>query len=238
MRHLRTRNIRTFPDLFGRDPEETDDSKGKGGKSKSKEDDDSEDEEEDDDSEDDEEEEEDDDSDEDGKSKSKKDDSKLKSALDKERRERKRLAKEAKELAKFKKEVEDRDKSEADKAAERAETAEEEAEKWRSELFQLKVDMAIEKAASKLKFKDTDDALRLIDRDEIEIDEEDGTFDKKTVEKAVKDLAERKEHLIASDEGEERTPSGSKFGGKKKTKEKESGEKTLKSKYPALGGRR
>lgn len=221
MRYLRKGNT-IFPNLWGSDEEEEDeDESGSGGSesgeggtgsgtgSESEEDDDESDDEEEEDA---------------GE-----DTSALKKALEKERKERKRLAKEAKELQKFRKQIEDKNKSEVDQAKDAAAEAAAEAEKWRNQFFETQVNFAIQSAAQKARFRDADDALRLIDRSEIEIDEEDGTFDEKAVEKAVKALAESKPHLVLP-EGEELPPSGSKFGGKKKS-DKKATEEALKKKY-------
>lgn len=223
MRYLRKGNT-IFPNLWGSDEEEEDEDEGgsggsdsgKGGAGSGRESDESED---DDDTSDDEEEDED----------PGEDTSALKKALEAERKERKRLAKEAKELAKYKKKVEAKNKTEVEQAKDAATEAAQEAEKWRSQYFETQLNFAIQGAAQKARFRDTDDALRLIDRSEIEIDEDDGTFDAKAVEKAVKALAENKPHLVLP-EGEELPPSGSKFGGKKKA-DKKASEEALKKKY-------
>jgi hypothetical protein len=162
---------------------------------------------------------------------SEKDTSGLKSALKKEREARKQYEKELKELRKFKEELEDKDKSEAQKAADRAEKAEKALEAAQGALRNTQLDFAISGVARKMRFRDVDDALIFVNRDEIEFDD-DGDFDKKAVEKAVKAIADKKPHLLLS-EGEG-APSGSKFGGKKKT-DKKATEEQLKKKYPALG---
>lgn len=160
----------------------------------------------------------------------------LKSALQKERRERKRLEREAKELKRFKDEAEGREKSDTDKAKEDASKAESKAQKLAAKLRDSALDNAIIKAAGGLKFRDIDDALKLIDRDAIDIDQDDDdpseiNLDEDSVKAALEKLAKAKPHLIVADgQGEK---SGSKFnGGKKPTKQTD--EEVLKSKYPAL----
>lgn len=160
----------------------------------------------------------------------------LKSALQKERRERKRLEREAKELKKFKDEAEGREKSDTDKAKEDASKAESKAQKLAAKLRDSALDNAIIKAAGGLKFRDIDDALKLIDRDAIDVDQDDDdpseiNLDEDSVKAALEKLAKAKPHLIMADgQGEK---SGSKFnGGKKPTKQTD--EEVLRSKYPAL----
>lgn len=160
----------------------------------------------------------------------------LKSALQKERRERKRLEREAKELKKFKEEAEGKDKSDTDKAKEDASKAESKAQKLAAKLRDSALDNAIIKAAGGLKFRDIDDALKLIDRDAIDIEQDDDDpseidLDEDTVKAALEKLAKAKPHLIMVEgQGEK---SGSKFnGGKKPTKQTD--EEVLRSRYPAL----
>ena len=160
----------------------------------------------------------------------------LKSALRKERLERRRLEKENKALQKTKQEKEDKEKSETDKAKDDAAKAAQRAEKLAQRLKTTAVDNAIIKLGGKLKFRDIDDALKLIDRDEIEVDQDeddpsDVTIDESSVEEALKALAKKKPHLIVAEGQEDK--SGSKFNGQRKT-QKEIDDEELRSKYPAL----
>lgn len=160
----------------------------------------------------------------------------LKSALDKERRERKRLEKEAKQLRKFKEESESKDDSDKDKAVKEAEREKAKTVRLAEKLKGNAVDTAIIKLAGKHKFRDVDDALRLLNRDSIDVDQDedepdDVEVDEKSVDKALKALASAKPHLILAD-GEEH-PSGSKFGGRKKD-DQQADEEALRDKYPAL----
>jgi hypothetical protein len=147
----------------------------------------------------------------------------LKSALQKERRARKNNERELKKLQKLVAEQGDKEKSESDKAKEQASTAESKAQKLAVKLRDSAIDNAIIKVSGKLKFRDVDDALLMVDRDAIEVDqdEDDPTqieLDEGSVETALQALAKKKPHLILADgQGE---PSGGKFGGSRKSPEK------------------
>lgn len=160
----------------------------------------------------------------------------LKSALAKERAERKRLEKEAKELRKYKDDADSKDKSESDKAKDDASKAESKAQKLAVRLKETAVDNAIIRLGGKLKFRDIDDALKLVDRELITVDQDDDDpsevdLDEGSVKSALEKLAKAKPHLIIAEGQEEK--SGSKFnGGKKSTKEAD--EEALRKAYPAL----
>jgi len=182
-------------------------------------------------------EEEDDENDEGGESKDKDTgNDALKSALQKERRARKAAERQAKELQKFKEEKENADKSETDKAKDEATKAADRATKLANKLRDTAVDNAIIKQGGKLKFRDIDDALKLIDRSAIEVDQDedepdDITVDESSVEAALKALAKAKPHLIIAEGQEDK--SGSKFGGGRKP-QKDADEDALRDRYPAL----
>lgn len=170
----------------------------------------------------------------------------LKKALSKERKERKdrdRAARKAeRELARLRQEAED------SKTAEKGEAAAEKVKRERAEARLEKLvtgyrksalDSAIEKAARAAKFIDTDDAIAGVDRSGISVEQDeddpaDVTIDTKTVERAVKELATRKRHLVqgGTSDGE---PSGSRFGGAggKGDKAKTDDER-IKALYPSL----
>ena len=161
----------------------------------------------------------------------------LKSALRKERLQRREFEKELKELKKFKDEAEAKDKTATEKAQEDAAKATEKATKLAGQLRTSAVNNEIIKLGTQLKFRDIDDALRLVDREEIEVDQDDEDpsaieVDPKSVEAALKALAKQKPHLLKTD-GEDAGPSASKFGGGRQSKE-ELDDEALRAKYPAL----
>jgi hypothetical protein len=150
----------------------------------------------------------------------------LKSALQKEREQRKTAAKELRTLTKqFRdaqkrlNELDDKDKSEVEKATKQAAQAGEKVTKLAGKLRTQAVDALIERHAREMKFIDVDDALTGVDRSKIEVEQDDDDpsdirVDAKTVKAAVKALADKKKHLIQSEEGEGGGgPSGSRFGG-------------------------
>lgn len=163
----------------------------------------------------------------------------LKSALAKERENNKNLKQAEKDLKAAQarlKEIDDKDKSDGEKATEAATKAAEKVTKLATRLRDQALDTIIEREARKAGFKDTDDALKLVDRSSIgvEQDEDDPSdvqIDDKSVKAAVEKLAKAKEHLLGG-EGDG-APSGSKFGGGKKNT-KEASDAELTKKYPAL----
>lgn len=175
----------------------------------------------------------DDDSDDDG---DKEDTATLKGALKKERDARRKLEKENKRLGKLKKSLEDKDASELDKAKNEATENKTKTEKLAAKLKQSALDNIIQKRAMNMKFVDLDDALRLVDRDEIDVEQDedepdDITIDEKTVDTALKALVTKKPHLI----GETKPPaSGSKFGGGKNGQKEPDPDEALRDKYSAL----
>lgn len=166
-----------------------------------------------------------------------KDDSGLKSALSKERRERKKLEKQLRKATKAQEEANDKDLKDSDKAIKAAEKAQEQTVKLAAKLKDNAIDMKILKFASK--FNNVDDAIRLVDRKLIEVEQDedepaDIEIDETSVEEAVKQLAKAEPHLVKKDGDEGASDrSGSKFGGKSKDKDS-STEDELKEKYPAL----
>ncbi len=159
----------------------------------------------------------------------------LKSALEKERRDRKRLEKEAKQLRREKEERENAEKSEVDKATGEAEKRTKQVTALATKLKTNALNTAILKAAQASKFRDSDDALALVNRSDIgvEQDEDDPAeieIDEKSVEAAVKALAKKKPHLLIA-EGDT-DPSGSSFGRRKSKDDLD--DEALKAKYAAL----
>lgn len=186
----------------------------------------------------------------------------LKSALKKERAERKKLEKEAKKLRKATQAAADKDKSETDKAKEESARAAEKATRLAQKLLENAVDTEIIKAVARVKlpngakFADVDDALKLIDRRalEVEQDEDDPDeieIDSDSVEKALKKLAKNKPHLLiqadSSDEDEDddedddeeptrvaKKSTGSKVGSRGTRDKGKIKEDELKRRYPML----
>jgi len=100
----------------------------------------------------------------------------------------------------------------------------------------VRVDSAIERVARKLKFRDTDDALAMVDRNLITVDQDeddpsDIDIDSASVETAVKKLAAAKKHLLASGT-EDDDATGGQFGRKKGSKQ--TSEDEYRQKYSAL----
>lgn len=99
------------------------------------------------------------------------------------------------------------------------------------------VDRAIEKAARTAKFRDTDDALAMVDRNLLDIDQDEDDpasvdIDADSVKRAVKKLADTKKHLIMSGTDDDE-PTGSQFGGKGK-KNKQTTEEVYQKRYSSL----
>ena len=163
----------------------------------------------------------------------------LKSALQKERRERRKLEKENRRLAAAQKSREDSEKDETTKAKDEASAAQTKAAKLATRLRDTKLDNSIIKLANGMNFVDVDDALRLIDRDAVELDQDeddpsDIEIDEKSVKVALEALLKAKPHLLKGEQQKPPPPkSGSKTGGGEKSKE-QLDEEALASKYPAL----
>lgn len=161
----------------------------------------------------------------------------LKSALEKERKERKALEKQAKALLKEKEEKELAEKSQVEQAQTKEKNATEKVSKLAAGLLTRDLNAAITKAAEKFKFVDTQDAIDLIDRGELEYEQDDDdpsniTIDLKSVERAVKALATKKPHFISSGT-EDGKQTGSTFGGSQKQKQT-TPEEDFKKQYPSL----
>ena len=162
----------------------------------------------------------------------------LKKALRAERKQRKQFERELKQLRQLQTDKKDGDDGEAAKLQKKADAAEAKTAKLADRLLRTAVDNAIVKAATKLNFRDVDDALAQVKRDTeawVDQDEDDPSeieVDAEAVERAVKKLAESKKYLLKVDG--ETDPSGSKFGGKGNNNDALSEEK-LRQKYSALG---
>lgn len=172
-----------------------------------------------------------------GESSDKEDNSGLKSALQKERQQRKSLEREVRNLKTAQEERDNADKSEVERAKAAETKAAEKVAALATKLRDTALENAITKAANAAKFRDASDAISLVARGEITIDQDEDNpadieIDEKSVERAVKALAAKKPHLILAD-GDE-TPSGSKFNGGRKD-QKALDDEALKAKYPSLG---
>lgn len=160
----------------------------------------------------------------------------LKAALETERRERKALEKKIKAAEKVQEEAALAEKSEAEREKIRAEKAEEKATKLAAGFVRKSLDSAIDAAAKKAGFIDTDDALKGVDRSDIPVEQDEDdpsevTIDTKAVERLVKALAAKKPHFIrtGTEDGE---ATGSGFGGSK-PKKKTAQDQDLEN-YPSL----
>lgn len=163
----------------------------------------------------------------------------LKSALEKERRDRARAERELKRLQTAEQERADAEKTEVQRAKDEAETAKTKAARLAAGFRDERINNAIIAAAVKNGFFDAEDAVLAVDRDSISWDQDDDdpakvTIDKKTVETAVKKLATQKPHLIkkGTDDGQR---SGSQFGGGGTgSKQQEADEAVYRRRYSAL----
>jgi len=161
----------------------------------------------------------------------------LRSALAKERAAAKANARELKKLQKEKAERELAGKSESEQEKAKREAAESKLTKLAEGFKRTAVTSAIEKAAAKAGFIDTQDAVdALINSDDLGVEQDeddpsDVTIDPKSIEKAVKALATKKPHFLKSgtEDGE---PTGGQFGGSKQ--KKPTGDEEILAKYPSL----
>ena len=162
----------------------------------------------------------------------------LKSALAKERRERRKLEKDAAARQKAEDDKKSKDADEVAHAQKKTQEAQDRIAKLSAGFLQRELDGALRKAAEKQGFIDPADAIEGVDRSSLtyEQDDEDPTdidIDEKSIEKAVKALAARKPHFLktGTDDGQ-RTGGG--FGGGSSGDRKDT-DATLRSLYPSLG---
>lgn len=162
----------------------------------------------------------------------------LKKALQEERAQRKALEKEKKINERARQRKEQGDSAALKQAEEDLDAARKRTEKLAAGYKKTAVDRAIEKVATTLKFRDTEDALLLVDRSAILVDQDEDDpsqvdIDADSVKKAVKALADKKKHLLATgtEDGE---PTGSQFGNRNNGNRKKSTEEEYKAKYSAL----
>lgn len=164
---------------------------------------------------------------------------KLQKALKAERRNNRRLDRENKRLASKNEpatEPKPEDKPTDESAKNRELEAVSRAEKLSAGILARDINDAIRKAATKLNFLDPEDAVAGVDRTKIEYDQDDEDptdidIDLDTVTAAVKKLASKKPHYLSRGT-EDGGSTGSRFGGKKKSKKTE--DDALRDMYPGL----
>jgi hypothetical protein len=169
----------------------------------------------------------------------------LKSALEKERTDRKAMEKELKALRAAEEKRTAAEKTEIERATDTATKESAKVQKLAAGFRKNAVNSAILKAAGEAKFRDPSDALRVevLDAIGVEQDEDDPsnvTIDPATVTAAIKALAKSKPHYLATDDGKQQkqTPkSGSSFGGGAPQSNMTADEQALAKRYPALARR-
>lgn len=188
-------------------------------------------------SEDDEEESEEEEEEDESEDSTEKETEKLRQTLRLERRQRQKLERVNKKLLKTQSTAETKDKTKVEEAQEKAAAQEAKVTKLATKLAKQAVDSAIIKHGSKLRFRDIDDALSLVDRELIDVDQDEDEpenveIDEASVLDALKKLAKKKPHLLLAEGDEE--PSGGNLG-RGSTKDKdELDDEALRKKYPAL----
>jgi hypothetical protein len=165
----------------------------------------------------------------------------LKSALQKERDERKKLEKELKTFRTEQQKRDDSEKTEVERLKGENDRVAQKATKLAQGFRQNAIETAVLKAAGALKFRDPSDALRseILSAITVEQDDDDPTkveIDQAIVDAAIKKLAKDKPHYIATDEKKLPPKSGSTFGGSGGTPKGDPAKEALLKKYPALRG--
>jgi hypothetical protein len=166
----------------------------------------------------------------------------LKSALTKERKSRREAERELRKHKRTQQEQQqnkDQEQDEVKKIQAERDSERSKSEKLAVRLQNVAVDNLIMRYAGD-QFADLDDVLQLINRDDIDVDQDDEdpadiTVDEDTVKDAVKKLAKAKPHLLkVKSEGGEGT--GSQFGGGKNNGGKGDplSEEVLMARYPAI----
>lgn len=164
----------------------------------------------------------------------------LKSALQKERADRKAMEKKLQAFEKAQQEKADAEKTEIERLTDQGSRSTAKLQKLAEGFRTTKVEAAIIKAASDAKFTDPTDALRkeVLDAIGVEQDEDDPTqvtVDEATVLAAIKKLAKDKPHYLGATK-KVLPPSGSKFGGNQ-APQQQTQEQALRAQYPALARR-
>jgi hypothetical protein len=119
----------------------------------------------------------------------------------------------------------------------------ERAEKLESRTRALALENAFLRA-NDVQWNDSEDALKLIDFDEIDVDE-DGTVDARQLRRALRDLAKRKPHLVkktsgrdedADEDAEQSSRSGSAMNGTRRGSQKNTTDRaSLAKRFPVIG---
>ena len=167
----------------------------------------------------------------------------LKSALQKERNERKALEKQLRGLQKAEQDRTDAEKSEVDRLTDKDTRNTEKIQRLGEKFKKNALNSAVLNAARAAKFLDPSDALRddVFAEVTLEQDPDDPseiTIDEATVTAAVKKLAKTKPHWVQNGRPEPKPKSGSGFGGSANGNQQGDPQKdALVSKFPALRGR-
>ena len=162
----------------------------------------------------------------------------LKSALEKERAERKNLEKELKAFRKAQEDAANAEKTEIQRLTDAHGKSTAKLDKLAAAFKSSAVEKAILAEAQKSRFTDPTDALRpeVLAAIGVEQDEDDPTqvtVDQESVKAAVKELAKNKPHYLAAPEKKTPPTSSPKFGGSGQTPST-SEEQRLAALYPAL----
>ena len=170
----------------------------------------------------------------------------LKSALEKERNDRKALEKELKALRKKDEDAKNAELTEVERLKKENEAEKTKAANLAKGFRENAVNSAVLKAAGAAKFRDPSDALRpeVLSAIGVEQDDDDPskvTIDEKSVTDAIKALAKSKPHYLATGDGQQQKQqgppkSGSQFGGGTTTN-LTADEQALIKRYPALASR-
>jgi hypothetical protein len=151
------------------------------------------------------------------------------------------------ELAERLKALEDKDKPADELSKRELDEAREKASRLEKQTREMTLELAFFKSNT-VDWVDPSDALRLVDLDEVDVDE-DGTVDAKALRLALRDLAKRKPHLVKkaktesdADEDEDQEDeeprsrrSGSTMNSRRKGKGQVPSREQLAKKFPVLG---
>lgn len=166
----------------------------------------------------------------------------LKSALEKERADRKTAEKALKAFQKAEENRTNAEKTEIQRATDNATRESQRVQKLAKGFRDRAVNEAVMAAAGKAKFRDPSDALRpeVLAAIGVEQDEDDPTqieIDEKTVTEAIKKLAKNKPHYLLAEEKKTLSKSGSSFGGSSESANQTADEAAIARLYPALARR-